>query len=59
MRYRVQTGWLVESAGGDRDMVIAFGHPEKARAANRAETSACLCRGLVPFQAIAAFQLEI
>lgn len=34
-------------------------HPEQARAANRAETSARLRRGLVPFQAIAAFQLEI
>ena len=51
-----KTDWIVESAGGDRDMAIAFG---QARAAHRAETSACLCRGLVPFQAIAAFQLEI
>ena len=59
MRYGAQTGWLIERAGGNRDVVAAFGHPEQARAANRAETSARLRRGLVPFQAIAAFQLEI
>src|SRR5262245_5352182 len=59
MRDRAQTGWRIERAGGDPDVVTAFGHPEKARTANRAETSARLRRGLVPFQAIAAFQLEI
>jgi hypothetical protein len=59
MRDRAQTGWLIECAGRNRDVVFAFGHPEQARAASRAETSARLRRGLVPFQAIAAVQLEI
>ena len=59
MRDRAQTGWRIERAGGDPDVVTAFGHPEKARTANRAETSARLRRGLIPFQALAAFQLKI
>jgi hypothetical protein len=59
MRYRAQTGWLIERTGGNRDVVTAFRHPEETRAANRTETSARLRRGLIPFQAIAACQLEI
>src|SRR5262245_58923385 len=59
MRHRAQTGWLIERAGGNRDVVAAFRHPKKTRAANRTETSARLRRGLIPFQAIAACQLEI
>jgi len=59
MRDCAQTGRLIEGTSGDRDVVIALGRPEKTRAANRAETSARLRGGLVPFQAATVGQLEI